>query len=139
MRRLTYVVTLVMAFVGLLALPAMADKPTTFSPDPLVLEDVNPCSESQHELTLNPVVSIHSHQSNEVVHVSYEGTTSSGFTLIAGQENAMMNGNVVRGTFSFQWRHPDGSKFIEQGRFVINFQKNEMLLDALSSRCLGIN
>lgn len=137
MRRLIYAVTLVMAFVGILALPAMADEPAAFTPDALVWEAVNPCSGLPHEVTLNPVVSMHSHQSNGLFHVSYEGTTSSGFTLIAGTENAMRNDNVVRGTFSLQWRHPDGSEFMEQGRFVINFQKNEMLVDALGARCLG--
>jgi hypothetical protein len=136
-RRLIYAVTLAMVFVGISALPAMADKPTIFTPRPQVLESMNPCSGLDHEVTVNPVVSMHDHQYNGLFHVSYTGTTSSGFTLIAGQENAMRNDNVVRGTFNFQWRHVDGSKFVEQGKFVINFQKNEMLVDVLGSRCIG--
>jgi hypothetical protein len=136
MRRLIYAVTLAMVFVGVVAVPAMADNPTTI-PAALVWEDVNPCSGLPHEVTLDAVVSMHDHRNNGLFHVNYSGTTSSGFTLIAGQENAMSNDNVVRGTFSFQWRHADGSKFVEQGKFVINFQKNEMLVDALGSRCIG--
>ena len=136
MRRLIFAVTLAMVFVGVVAVPAMADKPTTI-PNLLVWEDVNPCSGLPHEVTLDAVVSMHDHRNNGLFHVSYTGTTSSGFTLIAGQENAMRNDNVVRGTFNFQWRHADGSKFVEQGKFLINFQKNEMLVDVLGSRCIG--
>jgi len=140
MRRLIYVVTLAMVFVGVVAVPAMADKPTTITPEPLVRERLNPCSGLEHEVTVNPVVSMHDHNNNELFHVSYyAGTTSSGYTLVAGTENAMKNNNVVRGTFNFHWRHADGSKFVEQGKFVINFQKNEMLVDVLGSRCLGNN
>jgi hypothetical protein len=65
------------------------------------------------------------------------GRQTDHFTLIAAQENAMRNDNVVRGTFNFQWRHADGSKFVEQGKFVINFQKDEMMVDVLGSRCIG--
>jgi hypothetical protein len=136
MRRLTYAVTLAMAFVAVSAVPAMADKPTTFTPPPLVDEDVNPCSGLIHEITLAPVVSVHDHQNNGGFHVSYTGTTDSGFTLIAGAENATRNNNVVRGTFNFQWRHPDGSKFVEHGRFIY-FQKDDMEVEVLSSRCIG--
>lgn len=136
-RRLICAVTLATAFVAIVALPAMADKPTTFKPGPMVSESVNPCSGLDHEVTVNPVVSMHDHRHNGLFHVSYLGTTSSGFTLIAAQENAMRNDNVVRGTFNFQWRHADGSKFVEQGKFVINFQKDEMMVDVLGSRCIG--
>jgi hypothetical protein len=138
MRRLTLAVTLAMAFVAASAVPAMADQPTTIIPeDPLVWEDTNPCSGMTHEVILNPVVSIHEHRNNGLFHVSYTGSTSSGYTLVAGTENAMRNTNVVRGTFNFQWQHPDGSKISEHGQFVINFQKDEMLVDVLSSRCNG--
>ena len=137
MRRLICAVTLAMAFVGVVALPAMADEPSTFTSEPLVWETVNPCSGLDDEVTVNPVVSMHDHQNNRLFHVSYTGTTSSGYTLVAGQENAMRNDNVVRGTFNFQWRHPDGSKFVEQGKFVVNFQKNELIVDVLGARCIG--
>lgn len=29
------------------------------------------------------------------------------------------------------------NKYVEQGKFVINFQKNEMMVDVLGSRCIG--
>lgn len=136
MKRLIHVATLAMVFATALAVPAMADEPLTLT-DSMIGPGVNPCDGSVHEVTLNVEVSIHQHQHSGLFHVGYSGTTDSGFTLIGGQENATRTNNVVRGTFLFQWRHPDGSKFVEHGRFVVNMNRGEMLVDQLSSSCIG--
>lgn len=122
----------------LIAAPAMADKPFTFS-DSVTFPDVNPCTGLDDEITLDLVVSIHEHQNNFVVHVDRSGSTSSGFTMIAGTENFVENNNAVSGAFVDQWRHPDGSKFIAQGHFAFNINQDKLLVDSFSLRCIGNN
>ena len=137
MKRLLTTVAAAMALAAAPAVPAHADQPTTVNPPPMVWDALNPCTELMHEVTLNPVVSFHQHRNNGLFRVGYTGSTDSGYTLTAGVEQAQKNNNVVRGTFTFQWRHEDGSQIREQGKFVVNFITDEMLVDVLSSECLG--
>jgi hypothetical protein len=118
--------------------PVLADEPVTFT-DSFTFTDVNPCTGVDHEVTIDVVVSIHEHRNNEVVHVDRSGTTDSGFTMIAGTESLVASGNVERGAFTDQWRHPDGSKFVAQGQFVFDFNEQKLLVDNFSLRCLGNN
>ena len=137
MRRMIFAVIVSTMLMTLMAAPpVLADKPVTFT-DSVTFTDVNPCSGVDHEVTIDVVVSIHEHRNSVVAHADRSGTTDSGFTMIAGTESFVANGNVERGAFTDQWRHPDGSKFVAQGQFVFNLNQQEFLVDNSSLRCLG--
>jgi hypothetical protein len=138
LRRLLVVAVTGAMLSTILAGSALADQPITFT-DSETFTDVNPCTGLSHEITIDVAVSIHQHKNNEVVHVDRSGSTESGFTMIKGTESFVANINVVRGSFTDQWRHPDGSKFVAQGQFVFNINKLELLIDNFTLRCLGNN
>lgn len=127
-----------MSMTLMAAPPVLANEPVTFT-DSFTFTDVNPCSGVDHEITIDVVLSIHEHRNNEVVHGDRSGTTDSGFTMIAGTESFVANGDVERVAFTDQWRHPDGSKFVAQGQFVFSLNRLELLVDNFSLRCLGSN
>lgn len=137
MRRTIFAVVVGAMFMTLMAAPPVsADQPDTFT-DSVTFTDVNPCTGVDHEIHIDVVVSIHEHQHSLVVHADRSGTTDDGFTMIAGTESFVANGNVERGAFTDQWRHPDGSKFAAQGQFVFDLSQDELLVDNFSLRCLG--
>lgn len=142
MRRLAVIGLAVSMSVAVLAIPALADEPITFT-DSVTFPDDNPCTPEfdpdEHDITIDFVVSVHEHESNLVVNVKRSGSTDSGFTMINGVESFVANNNVERGAFTDQWRHPDGSKFVAQGQFVFNFNTGELLVESFSLRCLGSN
>jgi hypothetical protein len=138
MRRLFQAVALATVIATVFAAPALADKPVTFE-DSDTFIDVNPCDGSEHEITIDLVVSIHEHQNSFVVHLKRSGTTDSGFTMIAGTESFVANNSVERGTFQDQWQHPDGSKFRASASFVFNANTGELLVDRFALVCLGSN
>ncbi|MCZ6519596.1 MAG: hypothetical protein O6853_07355, partial [Actinobacteria bacterium] len=108
MKRLIKAVTVALMLVMLLAAPALADRPFTFT-DSDTFVDVNPCTGLDDEITINVEVTIHEHRNNFVVYVGRSGSTASGYTMIGGTESFVANSGVERGTFVDQWRNPDGS------------------------------
>lgn len=125
--------------VGLASLgaaPVAADPPIEFS-DSVTFEDVNPCTGEPMEITINSQVTLHEgHKNNFVVHVAKTGTTSDGYVMDHGSESFVANNNVVRGSFTDNWRHPDGSKFKAQGVFVETVDPHDHLVDKFRLRCL---
>lgn len=138
LRRLLVVAVAGALLSTVLAGSALADQPITVT-DSETFTDVNPCTGLNHEITIDVAVSIHQHQNNEVVHGTHTGSTDTGFTMIQGTDSFVANNNVARSTFTDQWRHPDGSKFVAQGQFVFNINKLELLIDNFTLRCLGNN
>ena len=137
MKRSIRALTLALAFSMLSAAPALADVPFTFTEFGDPFGSVNPCTGLEHDVTINVEVAIHEHQNNFVVHVGRSGSTSDGYTMIAGTESFVANGNVERGAFVDQWRHPDGSKFRVNGSFLFNINQMELLVDNFSLTCIG--
>jgi hypothetical protein len=135
-RRIFAVIAGTMLMTLLAAPPVLADKAAIFT-DSVTFTDVNPCTGLDHEVTINIVVSVHEHRNSVVAHADRSGTTDSGFTMIAGTQSFVANGNLERGAFTDQWRHPDGSKFVAQGQFVFDLDRQEFLVDNSSLRCLG--
>lgn len=123
-------------FSTVLAGSALAGEPVTFT-DSFTFADVNPCTGLNHELSIEVTGSIHQHGNTEVIHAHHTGSTDTGFTMLNGTDTLVANNNVERASFSDQWRHPDGSKFVAQGQFVFNFNKLEVLVDNFTLRCLG--
>ena len=77
------------------------------------------------------------HNGNYVDHIKRTGTTSDGYVMNHGVENFVFNGNVARGSFTDQWRNPDGSKFKAQGVFVFDISAGEPVVDKLDVSCIG--
>ncbi len=125
-----------MLLTAMLAAPALADSPVRFT-DSVTFGDVNPCSGLDDEITLNFDVAIHEHRNNFVVTVQRSGSTTSGYTMIAGSETFVANNGGERGRFVDQWRHPDGTKFRVLGSFNYNANKDEVLVDEFSLTCIG--
>lgn len=118
------------------AAPAAADAPVEFS-DSVTFTDVNPCSGLPMKVTINNELREHQHPNNFVGHISKTGTTSDGYVMDNGVENFVANRNVVRGAFTDNWRHPDGSKFKAQGMFVFDLTNEELRVDQFTLRCVG--
>ena len=136
MRRLTLVAVIGMMFATVLAVPALADAPFTFS-DSSTFEDVNPCSGEVDEITINFEVSIHEHRNNFVVTVGRSGSTDSGYTMIGGTETYVENRGGVHDAFVDQWRHPDGSKFMVHGIIGYNANQDEVKVEKFGLTCIG--
>lgn len=114
---------------------AAADQPTTAT-DSVTFPATNPCTGSDHMVTLNFEFRDHvGHENNFVGHSSRTGTTDDGYVMNNGVENFVANKNVVRGTFTDQWRHPDGSKFRVKGVYVE--RQGEVVVDKFSVSCIG--
>lgn len=136
MRRLIKSVTVALVLVMLLAAPALANPPFTFT-DSVTFVDENPCTGLDDEITINVEVTIHEHRNNFVVYVGRSGSTASGYTMIGGTDSFVANSGVERGAFVDQWRHPDGSKFMVHGSFVFNINQLEFQVDRFSLTCIG--
>lgn len=122
--------------LGLGAAPAAADAPIESSGS-VTFIDINPCTATEMEVTINLDFAEHHHRNNFVGHVSRTGTTDDGYVMDHGVENFVDNGNVARGAFSDIWRHPDGSKFVAQGGFVFDIVNGEPRVERFSLRCIG--
>ena len=128
------IVAIAMLFMA--AAPAAADAPIEIQ-DSFTFQDVNPCTGELHEITIHVDVSLHLHADREVVSIARSGSTDDGYTMIAGTESFVFNGNVARAAFTDQWRGDDGSKFKAQGKFVYNLRKDALLVDEFSLTCIG--
>lgn len=129
-------------FMAVLGGQALAAKPVTFT-ESVTFPDDNPCTPvvdpEEHLVTLNLEVTVHENRNNFVVHVKRAGSTDSGYTMIAGTESFVANGNVERGSFVDQWRHPDGSKFRVSGHFTFDINQGELRTEGGSFTCIGNN
>lgn len=129
--------------VTLLAGPALADKPITFT-ESITFPDDNPCTPefnlNEHLVTINAEISLHVHENNIVAYSERSGTTNpSGFTMINGRDSFVVNGNVLHFNLMDQWRHSDGSKFLARFTLLIDLDTGEVQVEKGALRCLGNN
>ena len=130
------IVTMALLLVAVLAAPAAADKPAAFT-DSRTFTDVNPCTNQEHEITLNLEGTVHEHRNNVVVKQHRSGSTDDGSTMIAGTDTFVLNGNGDKVTFVDQWRNPAGYKYMVHGVFKFNANKGELVVANFSIRCIG--
>jgi len=128
--------------VALLAGPASADEPVTFT-DSVTFPDDNPCTPVfdlfEHLVTIDLVITVHEHENNIVAYSERSGTTTSGFTMINGRDSFVDTGNVLHFNLMDQWRHPDGSKFLARFTLLIDLDAGEVQVEKGELRCLGNN
>lgn len=128
------------AFTMGLAIPAMADVPVTETSTVTVTE-VNPCSATgdTHDVTITLVDQTHfDHPQNFVLHSDRSGTTSSGFMMVNGTHNNMINENVLVGAGTDVWWNPTtGERFITSGTLVFNANTGTIQVLRDSAICLG--
>lgn len=126
--------------VILLAGPALADKPLTFTASDTFPDD-NPCTPVfdpfEHLVTIDLVITVHEHENNIVAYSERSGTTSSGFTMINGRDSFVDNGNVLHFNLMDQWQHADGSKFLARFTLLIDLDTDEVQVAKGELRCLG--
>lgn len=137
MRKILVAAVAAAMFATVMAAPVLADEPGTFTVS-ITFPDINPCTESEHLVTLNLEVSIHEHANGKVVgHVARTGTTDSGFVMHHGVESFVNSGNVFRSAFADQWRNPNGLKFMVHGVFVVDLRSGDVQVDRSSLTCIG--
>lgn len=137
MRRLLVLVAAVAVMVFGLAVPAGADRPTeeSFS---VTFPDINPCTESPMEVTINFEISLHEgHRNNFVATVRRTGSVEpDGYTMVSGNETFVANRGGERGHFMDLWRNDDGSAFRAWGVFVFNANQDELKVDRFRLQCI---
>jgi len=134
-RRMLVVFVTVLGAVGLGAVPASADKPVQII-ESFSFVDLNPCSGEDHVITINVDVSLHSHGEREVVNIRRTGTTDSGYVMNpGGREHVVNNGNFVNAWFNETWGNDAGSKIAVKGRFKLDLDTGETLVDKFQLTC----
>lgn len=115
-----------------------ADRPTEdhFS---VTFDDMNPCSGEMHEVTLNFEIFRHEghKNNNDVVHLRRSGTTSSGFEMIAGNEQQVDSEQGFRAHFMDMWADGDGARFQVSGHININGNTDEVVAEGFKFRCIS--
>ena len=141
MRRSLTVLAVVSAVLGLMAAPAMADRPVVETEE-VTFGGFNPCTEQDNELTVIYETRIHDHGHNSVVTSKTTGTSDDGFVL-KGVEREI-DSEIVEGTgifhFSFKdvWRSPTtGEAYIVHLNLVIDANTDTTRVVNFSERCLG--
>lgn len=140
MRRALVATMAAAMFLTVLAGPALADKPVTFTGS-VTFPDDNPCTPVfdpfEHVVTIDFVTTVHEHENNIVGYSERSGTTDSGFTMINGRDSFVDNGNVLHVSLMDQWRHPDGSKFLARFTLLLDLDTGEVQVEKGELRCLG--
>lgn len=141
MRQSLTVLAVVLAVFGLMAAPAMADRPLVETEEE-TFGGFNPCTEQDNEVTVIWETRIHDHGHNSVVTAKTTGTTDDGFVL-KGVEREI-DSEIVEGTgifhFSFKdvWRNPTtGEAYIVHLTLVIDASTDVWRVENFSERCLG--
>ena len=133
MRRLFTTLAAAALLTGLIAAPAVADEPNEFL-DSFSFEAENPCSGETHIVNIDAYVSIHEHDGTFIVRVKRTGTTSDGYIMGHGRENAVGTEDSFTASFTDPWVNPDlGSKFVAQGRFEM--VDGEIIMDDFRLEC----
>ena len=137
-RMIALVAVMALLFVGLFAAPALAGKPDSFTVPTTFGGIDNPCTGLPFEATGELEIRANElPNGNFVGHWKATGTSTDGYVLTHGVDNFQANGNVVREALTDIWRHPDGSAFRVQLRFVYDISADEYKVDTFSASCLG--
>jgi hypothetical protein len=119
--------------LGSMGSSVSADRPVEFE-DSFTFSDVNPCTETPMEVTIDSVVRLTEHGDRFVAHVSRTGSTDDGYVMDHGVESAVFNGEVFRQALTDTFRNADGSKF--QARGVVVETDGSIRVERFTLSCL---
>lgn len=122
--------------VGFAVVPVSADPPAEFGVTERYVA-VNPCTGFEHLVTLNFDIRQHQHGNKRILRANVTGSTSDGFVLKNGVYREKEVGDRFSSSVRNLWRHPDGSRFREQGRTVIDEATQGPIIDRRRAKCLG--
>lgn len=115
--------------------PASGDQPTVVRGTDQVVAD-NPCSGATEVLTIEFVAREHTHGDRTVSHVHRSGTSSGGSMMVQGVRHLQINGQIASARIRDDWRHPDGSRFVASGRFLMDLRTDETRFDRFEVSCI---
>jgi len=136
--RRSFLLLVLNALLLIMVPSAMADEPAEIPFDPIVFDDVDPCTGDLMEVTIFFDIFEHlGHRNNIVGRAVRTGFTNIGHELFAGNDVLLENNNVVMFRFKDMWRHDDGRMFQARGVFVLNFNTGEFHVDNFALGCVG--
>ena len=136
MRRSLIILAAAAVLLGVMAVPAAADKPVVTVIPEFTVTDIDPCTGLFHELTFNVTIYDHVHKNNAVTKIDKEGTTDSGYVLVGGSHRIVGNNNVFTINYKDVWRNPDtGAKMDAIGK--VRFAGNSPVVESFELRCIG--
>jgi hypothetical protein len=116
----------------------LADRPTPISFSFTVPDVTNPCTGELMDLTVQREGWIHGHQNNFVAFAQQTGFTSDGYELTHGPATLAFNKNVGKDTAQYQFRHPNGSKFMFH-EILIGDPFSGFIVEKVGFTCIGKN
>ena len=133
MRRIALLAVVASLFVGVLAVPAMADKPIEFVVG-VSFDDVNACTGEAHTVNLTFNITERENKNNNVVTIKTDVATSDGWTGGGGQ-TVVENSNVVNDTLNLWARDGEGGAYKVHGQFKLDLETGDVLMDVLDIDC----
>lgn len=121
--------------VTLMASPALADQPRVES-EQVIFTDLNPCTGSDNEITIDFTIKIHEHRNNFLLVIDSTVVTDDGFEG-TGHETFVDNGNIVTSTLNFVIDNPEtGAKYTVKGHFTFDIRNEELRVDRFRFNCV---
>lgn len=135
MRKTTKALLAAAMLVTLIASPALADEPSMES-EVVTFTDLNPCTGSDNEITIDFGLKIHEHQSNFLLVIDSSVTTDDGFEG-SGHETFVDNGSIVTSTLNFVLDNSDtGAKYTVKSHFTFDIRHGELRVDRFRFNCV---
>lgn len=122
--------------LGAIAGTVGADSPTEFT-DTVAFQDLNPCSQQVHGVTITFHIREHVHSNNVVAVIESATTTSEGHLGNGTQTLVVTRNGHLRTTFNDMVEHPTTrEKFSVKGHMRIDTTTGEVLQDNFRMRCI---
>lgn len=133
MRRIALLAVVASLFIGVLAAPAMADKPVGFV-DGVSFDDVNACTGEAHTVNLTFNITVRDNNNNQIVTIKTDAATSDGW-YGGGTQTVVENSRVVNDTLNLWARNGEGGAYKVHGLFKLDLDTGEVLMDVLDIDC----
>jgi hypothetical protein len=136
MKRWVTSFALAASLVLVVAAPASADPPVQMGPFVDTFEDVNPCTDQVHTVTIAATFSVHFHDDRVVAHADRTLSTSSGFSG-TGTSSFVDNGRIEMFRFTDILSNDAGDRIRAKGVFVVDLSTGTVRVDTFELSCLG--
>ncbi len=135
MRRII-VLALVLAMIGVMAPPALADTPERVDFGPDVFDDHDPCTGEIQTISISGYGIVHDHDGVIEARFHRSGYTSAGYLMTQGRDSFTVEGDSdFSGQFRDPWHNPDtGDAFVAKGTLVV--VDGEIVVNEFTLACL---